>query len=239
MGITIHYHGKLDNPRVLDNLLDDARLFCRKRGWEWQDIDDRVIGTVERWMREESQGAQVVTRDFPLDDTLRGIIVNPHPESEGVWLTFNGAGELCFYMPQNESDHYWESKFLFTKTQFAPTENHVAVCELLEMVRDKYFPTLEVSDEGEYWETKDRARLEQQFALLNSMLNRVGKMLKDPDSELSQEIQKTLDEKDKREGKTPKKSKGKKKGFKFERGAKIPARNPLWKRGSKTRASRN
>ncbi len=237
MGITIHYHGKLANPRALDALLDDARLFCRARGWEWQDIDDRVIGTVERWMREESKGEQVVTRNFPIDDTLRGIIVNPHPESEGVWLIFNGAGELCSYMPQNESDHYWENKFLFTKTQFAPIENHIAVCELLEMIRDKHFPTLEVSDEGEYWQTKDRARLEQQFALLNSLMNRVEKMLKDPERELSQEIQKTLDEKD--AGEVKKKRGGKKEPMKVERGAKLAMPKPLWKSAKKTRASRN
>ena len=156
MGITIHYSGKLDAPRVLPELIIAARHFCSQRGWEYQDLDDRVLGKVERRTmthvkNEELSNAEidwtdtiVETNIFPLDDVQRGVLIKPHSECEPVWLIFNQSGELCFYLPEQEPGHYWENKFLFTKTQFAPIDIHVAICDLLHLIQDQYFPSLQV-----------------------------------------------------------------------------------------------
>jgi hypothetical protein len=140
---------------------------------------------------------------------LRGIIAQPHPESEGVWLTFNQRGELCFYHAQTQSGHYWKQHGGFTKTQFAPLDIHISVCELLALVRDKYFSSLRVVDEGEYWETRDPARLAHNLGALNALMDQLG-------DALSQQP-----------------------GLTFERGKKITTRDPEWKRGHGRSAGRN
>ena len=234
MGITIHYSGKLDDPRVLPGLLTAARHFCFQRKWKYLDVDDRILGTVERWIPSDDD--QVHTKASPIDDTMRGIIVQPHPESESVFLTFNQDGELCFYLPEPEPGHYSENKLLFTKTQFAPLDVHISICELLHLIRDKYFPSLHVVDEGEYWETHDPARLAENFGKLNAIMNQVANALQDPDNPITQEIQRAVDD---TKGKNAKKGKRKRKGLKFERGAKISLPDPLWKRGHGSSAGRN
>ncbi len=240
MGITIHYSGKLDDPRVLPDLLTAARHFCFQRKWKYIDVDDRILGTVERTVidkkDEETHTTFYSSTESPIDDTLRGIIAQPHPESESVFLTFNQQGELCFYMPEPEPGHYWENKLLFTKTQFAPLDVHISICELLALVRDKYFPSLRVVDEGEYWETRDPARLAQNFGTLNALMDQLADALHDPDHPITKEIQGAVD--DARE-KDAKKGKRKKKGLSFERGAKIKLPDPLWKRGHGRSAGRN
>lgn len=231
MGITIHYSGKLDDPRVLPRLLAEARHFCFQRRWRYIDVDDRILGTVERWI--PSNDEQIHTEESPIDDTLRGIIIQPHPESESVFLTFNQNGELCFYIPQATPGHFWENKWLFTKTQFAPLDVHISICELLALIRDKYFPSLQVVDEGEYWETRDLTRLAKNFETLNTLIDQIADALNDPDHPLTQEIQGTLD------ADTPPQDEHKKKGIRSERGAKIQITDPLWKRGHGRSAGRN
>lgn len=195
MGITIHYSGTLDDPRVLPDLLTAARHFCFQRKWKYVDVDDRIIGKLD-------DGTTI-------DDVLRGVIVQPHPKSESVWLTFNQRGELCFYHAESKPGCYWKQEGGFTKTQFAPLDVHISVCELLALVRDKYFPSLRVVDEGEYWETRDPARLAQNLGELNALMDQLADAL------------------------------DKQKGVAFERGKKITTRDPEWKRGHGRSAGRN
>jgi hypothetical protein len=46
----------------------------------------------------------------------------------------------------------------FTKTQFAGIDCHLKVVDLLRAIQP-FFRELKVEDEGEFWETKDRAVL--------------------------------------------------------------------------------
>jgi hypothetical protein len=57
------------------------------------------------------------------------------------------------------------------KTQFAPAEVHAGIVKLLRHLKKKYFPDLEVSDEGGYWETGDLDALREKQALLNEKMD--------------------------------------------------------------------
>jgi hypothetical protein len=202
MGITIHYSGKLDDPRVLPDLLTTARHFCFQRKWKYFDIDDRIIGKLED--------------GTPVDDVMRGVVIQPHPENESVWLTFNQSGELCFYHADSKPSRYWKQEGNFTKTQFAPIDVHMSICELLHLIRDKYFPGLEVNDEGEYWETGDPSVLADHLGSLNRLMDTLQQQFEKHDANAS--------ENDK---------------IKFERGKKIKTRDPEWKHGHGRSAGRN
>jgi len=235
MGITIHYSGKLDDPRVLPELLLAAEHFCFQHKWKYDRIDERIIGMVERWVPSDGE---VQTITAPIDDTLRGIIIHPHRESESVFLTFNQHSELRFYMPERTPGRYWEQTLFFTKTQFAPLDIHISICELLHLIQDKYFQNLRVVDEGEYFETRDPARLAQNIGTLNAVMDRIESALNNPDADnpIAGEIQRAVDEAENAAGK---KRKRKKKGLKVERGAKITIRDPEWKRGHGSSAGKN
>lgn len=252
MGITIHYTGKLEDRARLAELLDAARLYCAEQRWHALEIEERVIGRVERLIDANGTRAQVddteimiISRDAaitewsPIDDTLRGFIITVHPESEPVWLTFNEAGEMVFYMPLNDPGEYWENRRLFTKTQFAGLETHAAVCEFLHWLKENYIPKLDVYDEANYFETGDAVRAAQAFDTLTAAINQLSDALEnldsdDPRAEFMREVLDSLaQEKADQEKPRPKKK------LKVERGKKISRPDPQWKRGRGVSANKN
>lgn len=248
MGVTIHYNGTMDRARLAE-MLDAARLYCAENRWLYHDVDDRILGHVERIVETREteiemngiQGTNVesITKTFPIDDSLRGLIINVHPKCEPVWLTFNEAGELAYYMPLNDLGEYWEMKSLFTKTQFAGTRTHIAVCNFLHYLQDNYFPGLNVYDEANYFESGDASRAAQQIGFLDSIMDRLQSALEDEtiEDEAADMIRGALDSAESdTENAEPKP--GRKK-IKVERGKAIAHRDPQWKRGHGKSAGKN
>lgn len=183
MGVTIHYRGQLDDPGRLPELLLGVKHFCFKRGWAYREVDERIIGQAERLTFNEvdasgqlEDGTPVEWKDvyydtevLDVDDHIRGLIIDVHPDCETVHLLFNRQGLLRNYAPQAPG-YYTEQEYFFVKTQFAPIEVHVAICELLRFVKDNYMPGLEVTDEGWYWETGDRERLAMHLGFISDKM---------------------------------------------------------------------
>ena len=63
---------------------------------------------------------------------------------------------------------------LSVKTQFAGWQTHLFIVHLLKYLSGKYFSELNVSDEGEYWETGNEEILKQNFSRYNNLLNSVS-----------------------------------------------------------------
>lgn len=253
MGITIHYKGKLDDRARLAEMVDAARLYCAEQRWAVLDVDERIIGKIERVVeaREtkieiegiEGTDVETVTRLFPIDDTLHGILITIDPESEPVWLTFNEAGEMVYYMALNDAGEYWENKSLFTKTQFAGVDAHVAVCEFLHWLHDHYMPGLKVYDEGGYFESGDVDQLARAFDTLNSAMGQLQAALEDIDSDTprAEYIRQIMESLEPNDPAAPdeNRSKAKPKKLRVERGKKISKREPQWKRGRGISANKN
>lgn len=166
MAVAIHYNGRLDDRARLAELLDAARLFCIEQQWLYRDVDEEIVGTVERIAAERdsedgnaARGGDSVTEQTPISDTLSGVLLMWQPQNEPVWLTFNGVGELAYYMPVSDRGDYWEHKTLSASTQRAGVETHMAFCELLHLLQNEFMPRLNVFDEANYFESGDVGRL--------------------------------------------------------------------------------
>ena len=223
MGVTIHYSGQVDDPGRLTELLLGVEHFCFKRGWAYRQVDERIIGQAERLVFNEvdvsgqlEDGTPINWQDVhcdtevsDVDDHIRGLIIDVHPDCETVHLLFNRLGLLRSYAPQAPG-YYTEQEYFFVKTQFAPIEVHVAICELLRFVKDNYISGLKVTDEGEYWDTGDREKLAMYLGFINDKLRELM------ETKLK-EFEQFLDKK--HEGDE----------LRIEVGKKIEVREPLWK----------
>jgi len=78
-------------------------------------------------------------------------------------------------MPEKPSDAFLEQgrRYNFTKTQFAGAKVHTAVCAILDYVKQRYAPELEIKDDSGYFVDRDYAKLETQLAHV-SYLTSVG-----------------------------------------------------------------
>ena len=178
MGVTIHYHGGLDDPAQLDAALAMLREECARRNWPYRAHDFSARGTFEtnttRSVPSDLPGVEdsvVETHYVELNTRWRGLIVQPHPESESLVLMFDPqTGRLMMLMdvPGGRSLSY----YLSVKTQFAPVETHVAVCEVLHRLQDEFARNnLHVNDESDYFTTGDLEPLLRMRKLIDDAIN--------------------------------------------------------------------
>jgi len=67
-----------------------------------------------------------------------------------------------------------EEAWVSVKTQFASPEIHVWIVGLLKYLKKRYISDLQVSDEGEYWETGDIRILKEKMDLIGAKLDHIS-----------------------------------------------------------------
>ncbi len=175
MGVTISYRGSLAD---LDRI---------------EDFEDRVLdlalelgGQAELWRTAEVEkgdspplceapsGPSGQRGTVPLFDrrVVRGIILNLFPGQETTSLLISPEGWLINLVEIEEAEkgQLAEPPWCFVKTQFGPIEGHVALVELLDVLKREFIPNLEVRDEGGYWETRDLPGLTAKFKFLQAAM---------------------------------------------------------------------
>ncbi|MGC9352537.1 MAG: hypothetical protein ACP5D9_01800 [Mariniphaga sp.] len=171
MGITIHYQGKLNLPELADGFCEELEDIAKTMDWKYTVIND---GPDEK----------------PIP--LKGIIVSPHEKSEPLVFTFDPEGNLRnAFMLQffgEDQDLTW---YNHVKTQFAPTDVHIAIVKLLKYLQQKYIGNLKVTDEGGYWETGDANLLKKRMDFLNAKMDELTGLLET----LADKIEKLIKEK--------------------------------------------
>lgn len=136
MGVTIHFEGHLRDAAAYDALISMARDVASRNGWETSPIDEREV-TLKRARDDE---------DWDYVGPVKGVEIRPHKDAEPLRLEFD--------------ENLYVQEFM--KTQFAPTDIHIAVVEFLQSI-EPLFASLEVYDEAEYYETGDLNELRRHF----------------------------------------------------------------------------
>src|SRR5512136_2097031 len=90
----------------------------------------------------------------------RGLSIDPHPRCESLLMMFDERTAQIMQLIDagpTQSVVYSQS----VKTQFAPPEIHVAICEVLHRLQNDYGRGLVVNDEGGYFDTQAMGALLQ------------------------------------------------------------------------------
>ena len=153
MGVTIHYRGSLKD---LDRVVD---------------FEDRVLD-----LALELGGQGRIWRSASKDNPgrmVRGVTVNLSPGQETTSLLVSPEGWLVnlFEIEDAENGKLTEPPYCFVKTQHGPVEGHVALVEMLTVLKREFLPDLEVSDEGEYWETRNLDTLVAKFEQIEAAMD--------------------------------------------------------------------
>ncbi len=168
MGLSIHYWGKIKNYGLIDLMTGEVADICKSLNWAYQIFDTK------KSKLKPGETAQKYT----LHD-VKGISFTPQ-ESETAFLTFLPDATLCcpaklIYYDPVTNDLMIE--VVHTKTQFAGPDTHIAILKLLHYLKEKYFESFELNDEGCYWEKWDKKVLLSQFARYNFILDKVATAL--------------------------------------------------------------
>ena len=173
MGITIHYRGRIRDINLIDEFCDELIDIAKTMDWKSSDLI------------------------YDEEDKIKGVSVTPHKDSESLSFFFNiedgclrNIMNVITKEPYNPKELEWD----FIKTQFAPPEVHVTVVKLLQYIKEKYMPDLEVVDEGDYWETGDENVLRNKLKFLGDKIDAFGKALNSISKKDIKEITESDDE---------------------------------------------
>ena len=167
MGVTIHYHGSLDDPAWLDAALAMLREECERRGWPYRELDIEARGPHETYTFRDVPGllpgwtdTLTETERVELDTRWRGLSIDPHPKCESLLMMFDECDARLMLLMSYGGEANSVMYSLHVKTQFAPPEIHAAICEVLHRLQDEYGrEKLFVDDESGYFQTRDMAAL--------------------------------------------------------------------------------
>ncbi len=153
MGVTIAYRGRI---------ADLSRI---------EDFEDRLVD-----FALEFGGMARIWRtwaDNNPERMVRGVFVDLAPGLEAASLLVSPEGWLIGLVDIEDAEEgrLSEPPWCFVKTQFGPVEGHVALVEMLSALKREFFPDLEVSDEGGYWETRDFADLVRKRSFLKQAID--------------------------------------------------------------------
>ena len=184
MGVTIHFHGELDDARQLDAALAMLRQECERRGWPYRDLDIEAHGPHETYTFHEEPGPLPGWTDYvpdteivELDTRWRGLSIQPHPTCESLLLMFD-VRDARLMMLQSMGEGVKSVMYsLSTKTQFAPPEIHVEICQVLHRLQDEFGrEKLVVDDESGYFDTQDMEALLKMRSDIEAAMNDVERI---------------------------------------------------------------
>jgi hypothetical protein len=174
MGVTIFYRGSLTD---LDRV---------------EDFEDRVLDLALEL------GAQATIWRTANDDDprrmVRGVVVDLYPGQETTSLLIAPEGWLInlHEIEAAEKGQLAGPPWCFVKTQYGPVEGHVALVELLTVLKQEFFANLEVLDEGDYWHTRDlaalTAKLKHVQAAIDGLADGLRRYALSPEAAEDQEI---------------------------------------------------
>ena len=170
MGLSIHYNGKIKDYALIDEMTAEVEDICKSLNWPCQVFDAK---------KSKLKPGETAKKYRPHD--VKGISFTPQ-ESETALLTFLPDATLCcpakliYYNPATND---LMIEVIHVKTQFAGPDTHIALLKLLHYLKEKYFESFELNDEGYYWEKWDEKVLLSQFARYNFILDKVSNALTD------------------------------------------------------------
>jgi hypothetical protein len=172
MGVTIHYRGRLNDVGQIGRLCDELADIAAAMGWESTRLDDDWEQPADARLQHTSAGAKIVG-----NLGLKGIWIKPDVEVESLRFCFDRDGNLrCPVGMVSILDGTLkpEDAWVFVKTQFGPPQIHVWIIGLLKYLKKHYIADLQVSDEGEYWETGDIRILSKRMDFLNKKIEQIA-----------------------------------------------------------------
>ena len=164
MGLSFHYNGKISDPALLPDLIDEVQEIANVHHWKYFIFDRQfIIGDFGKTGHNQC---------------IYGICFTP-PECETVNICFLSNGRMSSIVNLQlwaKTTDPAEKDYLYmnsVKTQFASVELHQLLIHLFRHLNNKYFADFNLYDEVSYWETNDEALLRKNFnrnlALINSV----------------------------------------------------------------------
>jgi len=156
MSTTVHYFGKIKSQEAIREIQEEFREIAQVSGWSHEMVD------------------HIFTQEGEMPDTrlsLRGIRVTLNKTTSPLQLTFDKEGYLShiYYekapaempgtRPTGATRQILHQIHTSTNVRSGDAGTHISVIKLLDYVKKRYVPNLEVIDNTGYWFSRDESVL--------------------------------------------------------------------------------
>ena len=170
MGITLNYTAELKSPKLLPELLKEVKALAKEAGWKVKRIKPEAF-KVPDMPPLHVEG--VLLNIHPECEPVNLVFDSKGKMASYQWLelcrSFEADARIFEMAKQTEvmligpggqmqKKNLWSMvemdvgvRYAGTKTQFAGPAVHIAICKLLRYLAKKYFKSIDVSDESDYW----------------------------------------------------------------------------------------
>jgi hypothetical protein len=151
-GVTIHFKGQVTNAAAIEKIKSSACEIAKAHSWRCDPVSDPkspVLDHITTQSLQELDGTSNLS-------VANGVVIYPADMSEPLYLVFGASNKL---------DN-------FVKTQFSGPETHLGVIEIFDSIKP-FFLSLEIEDEGRYWETRNRALLEEDMGSVSAQIEAI------------------------------------------------------------------
>ena len=188
MGLTIHYRltTELTNPKDVRQLVETIRQHAldlpfkevgEVKEFTGNETDYRSGDEEDRWLKIQSSGYVAAGRGMLAVAPLHVIALPTWPGEGCKYPAFFPSPPKGKKVPTRLSGWRWTS---FCKTQYASdpkaggVENflrcHLSVIKVLDFIKQTGLVTVEVRDEGDYWEKRNVAALAKEVGEWNELV---------------------------------------------------------------------
>jgi len=147
--LSIHYKGSCE-PKVMQKLISELKAISEEMQWKYTIIED---------------------------EKFLGIIISFEEKCEPLYFIINNQGRLINLAWLNDENPDDAAYYIAVKTNFSTIDIHIVIVKLLKYVKQKYIQNLEVTDEGDYYETENKEILTQKWNLLLEKFKEVSQLL--------------------------------------------------------------
>ena len=156
MSTTVHYFGKVKGPEAIREIQEEFREIAQVSGWSHEMVDHVFA----------QEGEIPVGRL-----SLRGIRVTLNKHTSPLQLTFDKDGYLSHiyyekapadFQPKaanGQTRQILHQVHTSTHARSNDPDTHIALIKLLDYVKKRYVPNLEVIDNTGYWYSRDESVL--------------------------------------------------------------------------------
>jgi hypothetical protein len=156
MATTIHYFGKIQTPDLIRELKDEFQEIAQVSGWTFEKVDHVFA------QDNESIAARL---------TLKGMRLTLSKTMTPLQLTFDKDGYLShiYYetvMTENplrvgieKTTQVLHQIHTSTTIKDSNAQDHISLIKVLDYLKKKYVPNLEVIDNTGYWYSRDESVL--------------------------------------------------------------------------------
>lgn len=177
MGLSFHYKGALKKPQSLKKMIEEVTDIAKANLWSYHIFEEAFPNDA------------FTVNSF--NDSIYGISFSP-PNCETVCLTFLSNGKMCAFYKLGHpafSENELEDDCLSVKTQFAGPAIHKQVITIFDYLNKLYFENFDLTDEGNYWETKNEQLLEDTFKKYTNLIEGFSSLLENIPMEENESIE--------------------------------------------------